>query len=145
MEPEISSAQWLQEEINFINTEKAGTLNGRLKASFVSCDETAKEITLSFPLQDWQVNGLGTLHGGMLNVMMDLAMSMVVYCFSRKSIPPTITMTSNYIRPVAMDGDVYVTAKLTSLGRRNATAYSEAILPATGKTAATAVGTYSVL
>ena len=146
MEDTVSTEQWLRTELDFINRDMAHTLNGRLRAEFDDCDEGAQELTLRFPLQDWQVNGLGTLHGGMVNTMMDLAMSMAVYCFSRKSIPPTVSMTANYLRPVPMDGgSVLIRARLTSLGRRNATAYCEAIVPATGKTACTAIGTYAIV
>ena len=146
MEETISTEQWLRTELDFINRDMAHTLNGRLKAELDGCDDSAQELTLRFPLQDWQVNGLGTLHGGMVNTMMDLAMSMAVYCFSRKSIPPTVSMTANYLRPVPMDGGaVLVRARLTSLGQRNATAYCEAIVPATGKTACTAIGTYAIV
>ena len=136
---------WLEQELRFINGEMAHTLNGRLKAALVSCDDGNQEITLSFPLEDWQVNGLGTLHGGMVNTMMDLAMSMAVYCFSRQTIPPTVSMTTNYLRPVPMEGSVEIRARVTSLGRRNATAYCEAVIPKNGKLAATAVGTYAVI
>ena len=78
-----SAEEWLREELQFINRDMAHTLNGRLQAELVCVDEENQELTLSFPLQDWQVNGLGTLHGGMVNTMMDLCMSMAVYCFSR--------------------------------------------------------------
>ena len=146
MEDIVSTEQWLRTELDFINRDMAHTLNGRLRAELDACDDGAQELTLRFPLQDWQVNGLGTLHGGMVNTMMDLAMSMAVYCFSRKSIPPTVSMTANYLRPVPMDGgSVLIRARLTSLGRRNATAYCEAIVPATGKTACTAIGTYAIV
>ena len=146
MSEPVSTEQWLRDELRFINEDMALTLNGRLKAALESCDDETRSLTLRFPLQDWQVNGLGTLHGGMVNTMMDLVMSMAVYCFSRKSIPPTISMTVNYLRPVPMDdGYVLITARLTSLGKRNATAYCEAIVPATGKTACTAIGTYAVV
>ncbi len=140
-----TTEQWLEKELRFINETMAHTLNGRMRAELHACSDDEKELTLRFPLLDWEVNGLGTLHGGMLNTMLDLAMSMVVYCFSRTSIPPTISMTANYLRPVPMDGGyVLVRAKLTSLGRRNATTFGEAILPASGKTACTAIGTYAV-
>ena len=141
----LSAEDWLREELVFINEKMAATLNGRLKAELDCCDEQRQELTLRFPLQDWQVNGLGTLHGGMISTMMDLAMSMAVYCFSRQSIPPTITMTVNYLRPVPMDDGVLVRARVTSLGKRNATAYCEAIVPATGKTASTATGVYAII
>lgn len=144
-EVKISAESWLKEELNFINNTMAHTLNGRLKAQFESCDENLKEITLRFPLEDWQVNGLGTLHGGMSSAMMDLAMSMAVYCFSRETIPPTISMTTNYLRAIPMEGSVLIKTKLTSLGRRNASCYCEAIIPSSGKIACTAVGTYAII
>ena len=136
---------WLTQELQFINRDMAHTLNGRMQAELVDCDEAEQSVTLSFPTQEWQVNGLGTLHGGMLSAMMDLAMSMAVYCFSRESIPPTVSMTTNYLRPVPMAGAVHIRAGVTSLGRRNATSYCEAILPESGKRAATAVGTYAII
>ena len=142
---ELTTEAWLKDELHFINTDMAATLNGRLKAELVSCDDATQELVLQFPLQQWQVNGLGTLHGGIVNTMMDLAMSMVVYCFSRQSIPPTISMTTNYLRPVPMEDYVLIRTRLTSLGKRNATAYCEAIVPKSGKVACTAIGTYAVL
>jgi uncharacterized protein (TIGR00369 family) len=141
----ISIETWLEQELKFINTEMAHTLNGRLKPELESWDETQQELTLRFPLESWQVNGLGTLHGGMVNTMMDLTMSMVVYCVSRQTIPPTVSMTTNYLRPVPMEDYVLIRAKLTSLGRRNATAYCEAVVPSSRKLACTAVGTYAII
>ena len=140
-----TTAQWLEEELDFINNKMAHTLNGRMKAELESCDDERQELTLKFPLLEWEVNGLGTLHGGMINTMMDLVMSMVVYCYSRQTIPPTISMTANYLRPVPMEEYVFIKARVTSLGKRNATAYCEAIVPATGKVACTAIGTYAII
>ena len=141
----LTTEAWLKEELAFINGEMAATLNGRLKAELESCDDQRQEITLRFPLEQWQVNGLGTLHGGMISTMMDLTMSMAVYCFSRQSIPPTISMTVNYMRPVPMGEYVWIKANVTSLGKRNATAYCEAVIPSSGKVACTSIGTYAVI
>lgn len=141
----LTTEAWLRDELAFINGKMAATLNGRLKAELESCDDGRQEITLRFPLEPWQVNGLGTLHGGMANTMMDLAMSMAVYCFSRQTIPPTVSMTTNYLRPIPMEDHVLIRARVTSLGKRNATAYCEAVIPASGKTACTAIGTYAVI
>ncbi len=136
---------WLREELAFMNGKMAHTLNGRLRPELESCDEATQTLTLRYPLQDWQVNGLGTLHGGMINTMLDLTMSMAVYCFSQQTIPPTVSMTTNYLRPVPMDEAVLISARVTSIGKRNATAYCEAIVPASGKVACTAIGTYTII
>ena len=145
MEEKLNAKEWLEGEIAFINGKMAATLNGRMKGELVSCDEAKQEITLRYPVQDWEVNGLGTLHGGMISTMMDLTMSMAVYCYSRQTIPPTITMTVNYLRPVPIEDGVHIMARVTSIGKRNATAYCEAIIPGTGKVAATAIGTYAII
>lgn len=144
-EKKTSAQEWLTDEIDFINGKMAATLNGRMQGELVSCDEANRSITLRYPVQDWQVNGLGTLHGGMISTMMDLTMSMAIYCYSRQTIPPTITMTVNYLRPVPIEDGVHIMARVTSIGKRNATAYCEAIIPGTGKVAATAVGTYAIV
>lgn len=145
MDTMVKTEEWLKTELNFINVEMAHTLNGRLKGEFVSCDDEAKEIVLKYPLESWMVNGLATLHGGMTNTMMDLSMSIAVYAFSRETIPPTVSMTTNYLRPVPMGDYVLIKTRLTSLGKRNATAYCEAIIPESGKVACTAIGTYAVI
>lgn len=141
----VSTQQWLETELEFINVKMAHTLNGRLKGEFVSCDDEAREIVLKYPLEEWMVNGLGTLHGGMTNTMMDLAMSIAVFAFSRETIPPTLSMTTNYLRPVPMGDHVLIKTRLTSLGKRNATCYCEAIVPDSGKVACTAIGTYAII
>lgn len=145
MDTMVKTEDWLKEELEFINVKMAHTLNGRLKGEFVSCDDENKEIILQYPLEDWMVNGLGTLHGGMTNTMMDLAMSIAVYAFSRETIPPTVSMTTNYLRPIPMGDYVLIKTRLTSLGKRNATAYCEAIVPDSGKVACTAIGTYAII
>ncbi len=136
---------WLQGELEDIQKNQSATLNCRLNPSLESCNGEEMELVLRYPLSDWQVNGLGTLHGGITCTMMDLTMSMAVYCFSRQTIPPTISMSINYLRPVPMEEAVLIRARVTSLGRRNATAYCEAIVPRTGKVACTAIGTYAII
>ena len=144
-ENQMTTESWLKGELEFINGKMAATLNGRMEAEFFSFDDEAQEVVLRFPLKDWEVNGLGTLHGGMASTMMDLTMSIAVYAFSRQTIPPTITMTTNYLRPIPMEGSVLIKARLTSLGKRNATAYCEAVIPSSGKVACTSIGTYAIV
>lgn len=144
-EMNLTTGRWVEEELINIRDNMSATLNARLNAALEDWDDATQTLTLRYPLQDWQVNGLGTLHGGMINTMMDLTMSMAVYCFSRQTIPPTISMTTNYLRPVPMEDSVLIRARLTSLGKRNATAYCEAIVPSSGKVACTAIGTYAVI
>ena len=136
---------WLAEEMQAINIKMAATLNGRLKPELESYNDELQEIMLKFPLQDWQVNGLGTLHGGMIYAMMDLTMCMAVFCYSRETIPPTISMTVNYMRPIPMSDYILAKARVTHIGKRNACAYCEIIIPANKKIASSSIGTYAII
>ncbi len=121
-----NTGDWLAEELAMINGKMAATLNGRLKAELESYDE-AQEITLRYPLQAWQVNGLGTLHGGMISTMMDLTMSMAVYCFSRQS---DSADHDRELPAARSDGGLCAhQGRGHVLGKRNATAHCETIVP----------------
>ena len=143
----ISLAEWLKGEVEALKVRDAETLNGRMLPEFVSCDDAEKEIVIEYPLLDWEVNGIHTMHGGMASAMLDLTMTMIVYAYTRTGVPPTISMTTNYLRPIPMGqgGSILARARLTSCGRRNATAYCELIIPESGKIAMTAIGTYAVV
>lgn len=142
----ISTEQWLRQELDFINTTMSHTLNGQLKAAFVSCNEETQELTLEFPLEGWQVNGLGTLHGGMAYTMMDLAMSIAVYCFSRETIPAH-GFHDRQLSPAHPHGSLGADSHPSHLAGPPEChpAYCEAIIPSSGKVACTAIGTYAVI
>ena len=90
------------------------------------------------------MNGLGTLHGGMTNTMMDLVMSMAVLLLPADH--SAHHLHDGQLPPPCAHGGLCVhQGPVTSLGKRNATAYCEAIVPATGKVACTAIGTYAII
>ena len=115
-----------------------------LHPEFEDCDREAQTVTLRFPLHDWEVNGIGTLHGGIMSCAADLTISLLLHYFADSEIPPTVSMTTNYIRPVPMKGSMLVKARMTSLGRTMGTGYCEIIIPESGKVAATVVATFAI-
>ena len=135
----------VRDRIRQLHEYAPDSIGDRMGYQLISCTGGGREYFFQCRTFDWMRNAPGTLHGGMASTMMDLTMSMAVYCFSRQTIPPTISMTTNYLRPVPMEDSVLIRARLTSLGKRNATAYCEAIVPATGKVACTAIGTYAII
>ena len=142
----LSTEERFLYEVNRINTLMADSINGRLKAEYVSCNVEEKEVTLRYPLLEWEVNGIGSLHGGIIAAMFDLTMFTSIFPYAGRSIPPTASMTINYLKPVPMEGYVYIKARATSAGRSLATSYAEAYLPLPegNKILATAVGTFAV-
>lgn len=137
--------EWIKKDLAFVRENATNNpFNGRLEPEFVSCDPEKKEIVLQFPVQQWELNGIGTLHGGVIASMADFVMCMIAYYYAPVHIPPTISQTVNYHRPVPRDCKPLFKVKLTSLSKRVAAAYCEVIIPETGVLACTSTGTYSV-
>ena len=115
---QVKTEDWLREELAFINGKMASTLNGRLKAELESCDDARQELTLKFPLQDWQVNGLGTLHGGMMSTMLDMTMGLLGrYCRGVQDVT-TVTLDVRFLRPAPAGRTVRVCAQAEKTGHR---------------------------
>jgi len=138
---------WIRQDLeSFLPKEgERLTFNGRMRPELEDCDEDSRTLTLKFPMQDWEVNGIGTLHGGLISCMADLTMSIVLRYYMKGGIPPTISMTVNYMKTVPLDGYALVRARVTSVGRRVGTGCCEVIVPSTGKVAATAIGTFATV
>ncbi len=101
----LSTQRVAQQELDFINRTMAATLNGRLKADYTAGRGKPQELTLRFPLKTGRSTAwVPFTRRHAFSTMLDLAMSMAVYCFSRQSIPPTISMTVNYLRPCPHGG-----------------------------------------
>ena len=83
----------------FYHRTMAATLNGRLRRSYSCDEESPKSSPCAFPSKTGRSTAwVPPLTAACFSTMLDLAMSMAVYCFSRQSIPPTISMTVNYLR-----------------------------------------------
>lgn len=137
---------YIEEDLKSFPEIMPGTLNHRMDPSLESCDEEAHTMVLRFPFADWERNGIGTLHGGIMFSSMDLSMSMLLRYFAQSAIPPTISLTVNFLRPVSMkEGYFLVSCRQTSLGKRNGTVYAEVLIPSSGKIAATGIGTFAIV
>lgn len=134
--------EYVEKKLKFIAEEEPGTLNDIMKPCFYGGEEGQQCVKIKYPILDWERNGLGTLHGGMISTMMDFTMSLGVQYFAGSTIPPTVSLTINFIRPVPVDGGIVISCKVTSIGRKIGTAYCEAVIPGSGKTAATATGIF---
>lgn len=136
--------QWIKKELNFVIENMSTTFNAKMHPEYVSCNAEEKELVLKFEIYDWELNGLGTGHGGIISSMMDFSMSNLLYYFAQGGIPATISQTTNYIRPVPAKCGVLIQIKLTSNGRKIGSCYCEAIIPDSKKVAATSTATYAL-
>jgi uncharacterized protein (TIGR00369 family) len=109
--------------------------------TLVGLDDDSETIHLSFEAQKSFVNPAGTVHGGFVVAMLDECMGSAIVGLTRaRFMPATISMTTDFIQPVA-PGPVLGQGHITSLGRT--LAFLEARLTDQGgQLLARATGTY---
>lgn len=124
------------------NVEQENTMNGMMKSAFGGCSFEDKTITFEFPVQRWQANRVGNMHGGVICTAFDLTIAALARFYARENFAPTVSLDVKYIRPVKIGDTLVVTAKATSTGRRISQLTGEAFCKSTGKLAATAASVY---
>ena len=124
------------------NVVQENTLNGLLKGSPVECSFEGKTLTFEFPVQEWQANRVGKLHGGMICSVFDLTIAALARFYARENFAPTVSLDVKYVRPVSVGDTIVVKAIATSTGRRITQLTGEAYAKSTGKLVATAASVY---
>lgn len=124
------------------NVLQKDTMNGMMKGEWSGCSYEDKTLTFEFPVQQWQANRVGNMHGGAICTAFDLTIAALARFYARENFAPTVNLDVNYIRPVAMGDTLAVTAKATSTGRRITQLTAEARIKSSGKLAATATSIY---
>ncbi|MGI6736496.1 MAG: PaaI family thioesterase [Anaerovoracaceae bacterium] len=124
------------------NEQQRARLNGMMRSRSGGCSYADRTLTLHFPLDEWQANRAGSLHGGMLCTAFDMTMAALARFYAGEKFAPTVSLDVKYIRPVAVDDELVVTAKATAAGRRITQLTAEARSGRTGKLAATAASVY---
>ncbi|WP_171064317.1 PaaI family thioesterase [Actinomadura soli] len=107
-------------------------------------DKEAQAIHLSFHAATEFVNPGGTVHGGFVTAMLDECMgSAVVGLYEARFLPTTVSMTTDFIRPVPV-GKLFGEGRVTSMLGKSA--FLEARLTdAQDQTLARATGVYRLL
>ena len=124
------------------NVQQKDTMNGLMKGEWTECSFEKKTLTFAFPVQQWQANRVGNMHGGAICTAFDLTIAALARFYARENFAPTINLDVNYIRPVAMGETLLVTAKAISTGRRITQLTAEARIKSSGKLAASATSIY---
>jgi len=124
------------------NVLQKDTMNGMMKGEWGGCSFEEKTLTFVFPVQEWQANRIGNMHGGAICTAFDLTIAALARFYARENFAPTVNLDVNYIRPVPLGDALLVTARATSTGRRITQLTAEARVKSTGKLAATASSIY---
>ena len=147
METDVRNGQKMLEEhvaktLRENNIEQSDTLNGMMKSSEGRCSFEDKTLTFDFPVQPWQANRVGNLHGGMICTAFDLTIAALARFYAGENFAPTVSLDVKYIRPVKVGDTLTVTARATATGKRITQLTGEAYIKETGRLAATAASVY---
>lgn len=124
------------------NVLQKETLNGMMKLENGQCSYDEKTLSFDFPVQQWQVNRVGNMHGGMICTAFDITISALARFYAGENFAPTISLDVKYIRPVKVGDTLIIKAIATATGKRITQLIGEAYSKETGKLAATAASVY---
>lgn len=115
-----------------------------LSWTLLGLNEEAQSIRLQFTSPPELANPLGTTHGGLVTTMLDECMASAIVGVSQgEHLPVTISMTTDFMRPVPT-GEIVGHGAITSMSR--STAFVEATLTDADDVAlARSVGTFRLL
>lgn len=117
-------------------------INGMMKADGAGCSYEEGTMSFAFPVQKWQTNRVGNLHGGMIATAFDITVAALARFYAGKNFTPTISLDIKYVRPAKEGDTVIVTARRISAGRRILQFVCEAKDSDTGKIIATGASVY---
>lgn len=107
-----------------------------------SCCYEKKELVMAYPVQEWELNPLGGMHGGIITTIFDTSMGMLSHYCAKGNMVATVSLQTTYLKPVPHGETFVVKVNAVSDGRRLVTLNGEGYLEGSGKLAAVAVGTF---
>ena len=108
-------------------------------------DYSPKEeyITFAFPVIKKELNPNGAMMGGIVCTALDMTYGLLVYALCGGGvIPPTVSMTTNFINAIFFGDTLLITAKVISWGKRIINMRAEGISKKTGKTVVTSTAVF---
>jgi len=117
------------------------TVNGMMAPEFVDVDPEAMTATFCYTVHPWEANRVGQLHGGIMTTMLDHVCGLTVSAWLGHW-APTMSMSTDFIRPASVGDRMMVTARIISMGRRLIRVRGDLVNEATGKLAASCNATF---
>ena len=111
----------------------------KMALEFYACDPQEKTLTLRWPVQDWELNHMSTMHGGLIAASIDTTSGALVRNLTGCKVTPTINLNINYLLPATAGDALLVTAKADRIGRHLANIHTECRSQNTGKLVAAAM------
>ncbi len=145
---DISEQQVMETVMNGIvafRRSQTERLNALMQMQFLGCDANAQTLRLGFPVEEWQLNPFGGLHGGIYATALDITMGSLAHYFGEGHFCTTTNMSIQYLRPIAKGDMLIVEATMEKAGRTLLNLTAKGWAASDGKTAVTGSSTFMIL
>lgn len=145
LQEQIEMEEEVRESIKKMYPSDPDHLYRKMALEFYSCDFEKKELTFRWPIQDWELNHMFTMHGGLIAAAIDTTSGALVRSLSKCRITPTTNMNINYLRPGEKADALLVRAKADRVGKHLANIHTECYSEKSGKLLATAMVNFMLI
>jgi acyl-coenzyme A thioesterase PaaI-like protein len=128
----------IKTQIEKMIATETDSINSLMRPEFMECCYEEKWLTVAFPVQEWEKNRAGSMHGGIIAVAFDLATGLLTHFFIKENLAPTIKLETVFQRPVPIGDVLIIKAKINMAGKKLIHLYCEGFVKSSGKLAATA-------
>ena len=142
MENQKRLEEHLEKCIRENNVDQKDILNGMMRSTAAGCSYSNGTMSIAFPVQDWQANRVGKIHGGIIASAFDITLAGLARFYAGENFSPTMSMEVKYHRPAEVGDSIIVTAKKLTAGKRIINLSGECVSATTGKLIATATATF---
>ena len=126
-------------------TSNEDTIMEMMEMELVDCSYHEKSVTLRFPVMSWQINPIGTMHGGISATAADDTGGLLTQMVTMTGVTPTVYLNISYLSPVKRGDDLIVKARIERAGKRLIHVHVEGWSEATGEMAIAAMATYMAI
>lgn len=115
----------------------------QLESDIYDFSKEENSITFSFPVLKKELNPNGAMMGGVICTALDMTCGLLIFALCGGGvIPPTVSMTTNFINAIFGGDTLLVTAKIESWGKRIINMSAKGVSKDTGKTIVTSTAVF---
>jgi len=91
-------------------------LDDKIKAKVVAANPDEKSISMEITANEYSLNSLKIMHGGVISWVFDLAMAVAISTYGGESLGTTADMSVDFLRPIPFGTKLIVKAYAVNLG-----------------------------
>ena len=100
---------------DYVMQEATKSINAKLPYTIIAHSFEDKSITYRFKTEEWMQNPYGSVHGGLIATMIDLALGVTTRALCG-NFTPTINLSLSYLRPVPANSGLIIKTSANRVG-----------------------------